>query len=361
MRDAMEIDEQVLLAPYTTFHIGGPARYFSTVKTVEELKQAIDFAKERELKIFILGGGSNILVDDAGFDGLVIKIELSGIEIQKEDEQATLIAGAGERWDALVARTVKENLWGVENLSGIPGTVGGACVQNIGAYGQVLSQMLLWAEALDTESGEIKKMSNADCRFGYRESIFNSAKTLRFGEMNGSPTPPRSIFAPWVILRAAFVLSNTPAPELSYKDLQKRFEGNSPTLSQIRAAVLEIRKGKFPDLSVEGTAGSFFKNPVVSQEEAVKLRERYPALPLFDLPEASGVKVPLAWFLDARNGVLDIQTMKIGGTRLYEKQPLVIVAQKNSSSIDVQKLAGEVQKQIQEKIGLDIEPEVRIL
>ncbi|MDE1925252.1 MAG: UDP-N-acetylmuramate dehydrogenase [Patescibacteria group bacterium] len=347
----MKVEENIPLAPYTTFHIGGPARYFTHIQTVEELREALAFAKKKELRVFVLGGGSNILIDDAGFDGLVLKIELGGVEIKKEGEHAVVVAGAGEHWDALVERAVTEGLWGVENLSGIPGLVGGAVVQNIGAYGQALSESLEWIEALDTHSGEVVRFSNKECAFDYRDSFFKHDAGRH------------------AVLRAALKLSTEPKPNLSYQDLKTRFtlsrvEGfadASLNLGAIREAVLDIRRGKFPDLSVEGTAGSFFKNPILSKVEAKKLQERYPELPLFDMPETSGVKVPLAWFLDARHGVFNIQTMRVGGARLFEKQPLVIVAQKKSSSAGVQRLAHEVQKQIKEKIGIDIEPEVRIL
>ena len=170
----MQIKENVPLAPFTTFGIGGPAAFFNTVASVDELKESLDFARDKNLTTLIFGGGSNMLVPDAGWAGLVIKIEIKGVEIEggKSTNEKLIIAGAGESWDALVARTVSEKLWGIENLSGIPGTVGGAVVQNIGAYGAALSQTLSWVEVLDTQTGEVKKLTNAECAFGYRESIF---------------------------------------------------------------------------------------------------------------------------------------------------------------------------------------------
>ncbi|HWB33880.1 MAG TPA: FAD-binding protein, partial [Candidatus Paceibacterota bacterium] len=165
---SMELTEHIGLAPFTTFGIGGPARYFVRAKDLSELHEALAFAKEKNLAAFFLGGGSNLLVSDAGFKGMVIKIECMGVE----QDGDTFIAAAGESWDGLVARAVRGHWWGIENLSGIPGTMGGAVVQNIGAYGASLSQMLAWAEVLDTASGEIQKLSNAECQFGYRDSIF---------------------------------------------------------------------------------------------------------------------------------------------------------------------------------------------
>lgn len=339
----MQIQENVPLAPLTTFGIGGDARYLVPAQDIKEMIEALSFAKKEGLSVLLLGGGSNMLMPDAGWQGLVIKIEIKGVEIEEDTREASekiLIAGAGERWDGLVERAVEENLWGLENLSGIPGTVGGAVVQNIGAYGAALSQTCLWVEVLDTETGAIKKMSNAECAFEYRDSFFKHDAGRH------------------VMLRAAFALSTTPKVNISYKDLAARFNDSSLSLNAIRDAVLLIRKGKFPDLSVEGTAGSFFKNPILSSAEAKLLKEKYPEMPLFDMPETAGVKVPLAWLLDK---VLSLKGTSVGGARLFEKQPLVIAAQKNTSSNDVRALAQKIKKEVKEKLQIDIEEEVKII
>lgn len=332
----MTIEKNIPLKAFTTFHIGGAAEYFVRVHSIDEVREAIEFAKKENLAITILGGGSNVLIDDAGIRGLVIKIELSGIALEGD----TLTVGAGESWDAVVACAVSNDLSGIENLSGIPGTVGGAVVQNIGAYGQALSQTLLWAEVYDTSTLEKQTFSNSDLQSGYRDSIFKR-------------TPNR-----YVVLRAALGLSRIPKPDVSYKDLAARFSDATPTLEEVRAAVLEIRSAKFPDLDVEGTAGSFFKNPILSLRDAKVLQEMYPELPLFPLPESSGVKIPLGWFLDYRHGVIDMRAVRVGGARMYEKQFLVIVAERNSSSNDVKELARIVQNKIFEVTKIKIEPEV---
>ncbi|MBX4192418.1 UDP-N-acetylmuramate dehydrogenase [Candidatus Parcubacteria bacterium] len=317
-----------MLKDFTTFKIGGPARILVRVSHVDELK-SLNFVRD---KYFILGGGSNVLFADEGFDGTVIKIEILDIELQG----STLIAGAGESWDGVVKYAVEKNLWGLENLSGIPGTVGGAVAGSIGAYGQSLSQTLSWVEVFDVQTGEIKRLNNQDCEFGYRESIFskNSAQ---------------------VIIRAAFLLSQIAKPDLSYKDLSSLA---AASIQEIREAVLEIRKNKFPDLAVEGTAGSFFKNPVVGKEEAIELQKKYPDMPTFVLPETGQIKIPLAWLLDH---VLNIKGMRMGGARLFEKQPLVIVADKNCSSKDVITLSQFVQTQVKENFKIIVEPEVKII
>ena len=332
----MQIEENILLAPYTTFKIGGPARFFACVKSVGELVQALTFAKEKKLKVFILGGGSNVLIDDGGFDGLVVKVEIAGVE----EKDTTLVAGAGESWDALVERAVQKKLWGIENLSGIPGTVGGAVVQNIGAYGAALSQTLIWVEVYDTTAGKVTRLAASECQAGYRDSVFKREP------------------GHYVVLRVSLALSAKKAPHIAYKDLAARFAGQTPTLPEIRSAVLAIRKDKFPNLAEEGTAGSFFKNPIMPFAEAEKLKARYPKLPLFPMPEVAGIKVPLAWLLDH---ALAMHGTHVGGARLFERQPLVIAAQKNSSSADVKKLGRLVQEKVRTTLNIEIEPEVTIV
>lgn len=317
------------------FHIGGPAKFLVRIHSVDELAEALDFAAQDNLAILILGGGSNVLARDEGFGGLVIQIAISGIEFSG----ATVVAGAGVVWDVLVVQAVAHGLWGLENLSGIPGSVGGAMVGGIGAYGASVGQHLAWVEAYDTQSRSVKKFTNAQCVFGYRDSIFKHRPEL-------------------VVLRAAFSLSANRAPDLSYKDLAERFAGKAPALSEVREAVLAIRQGKFPDVAVEGTAGSFFKNPIVGEAEAHALRERYPGLPLFAMPEARGSKVPLAWLLDH---VLNMKGLAVGGARLFEKQPLVIAARGGATAHDVRALALRVKKEVKEKILLEIQEEVVVL
>ena len=333
----MQIEEHVSLAEFTTFRIGGLARFFARVASAEELRRSLDFARDQHQRVLMLGGGSNVLIDDAGFDGLVIKIEIQGVDIEKE----TLIAGAGEQWDALVARASQENLWGIENLSGIPGTAGGAVAGNIGAYGQALSQTLQWVEVFDTETDTLQKITNDACAFGYRDSIF-----VHDGGR-------------YVILRAAFSLAREGRPEISYKDLAEQFpDDTSADIHAVREAILRIRQGKFPDLDVEGTAGSFFKNPMLSHEDAQKIHTRFPQMPLFAMPETGGVKIPLAWLLDH---VLRLKGMRMGGARLFEKQPLVIAAARGCSARDVRELAKQVQEKVFENFGMHIEPEVKII
>lgn len=328
----MKIEENVPLSTLTTFHIGGPARYVVTVTTTEELIEALDFARDKDLHFKILGGGSNILAPDEGVDDLVVRIALQGIEFA----DTAVTVGAGESWDALVAQSVAHGLWGLENLSGIPGSVGGAVVGGIGAYGASVGEHLSSVEAFNIETRQVEQFFSTQCQFGYRDSVFKHRPEL-------------------VVLSATFELSAEPAPNVSYKDLAARFADSSLDLPTVRAAVLVIREGKFPDISIEGTAGSYFKNPIIDEAAAETLREQYPELPLFAMPEVSGYKVPLAWLLDQ---VLNLKGTTVGAARLFERQPLVIAASSGCSANDVRSLASMVKKDCKEKLFLEIEEEV---
>lgn len=340
----MLVQENVPLAPLTTFRLGGAARFFSRVQTTEALRQSLDYARDQNLATLILGGGSNMLIAEHGFDGLVIKIELRGVELQGE----TLLAAAGEPWDALVARAVDAGLWGIENLSGIPGSCGAAPVQNIGAYGTEIRDTLAWVEALDVRSGEVVRLPNEDCGFGYRTSRFKQE-------------PGR-----YVVLRVALRLSPEPRPQLVYQDLSEAFKDNESgrlNLTGIRQAVLAIRARKFPDLAREGTAGSFFLNPVLPAEQAAALCAQYPALPHYPAPSGlpggkAGVKVSLAWLLD---NALRLKGSAVGGARLFERQPLVLVASRDARAQDVIALAQKVKDAAKKNLNIDLEEEVRII
>ncbi len=367
----MELLKNVSLAEFTSFKIGGKADYFCRVGSVAELQEALASALGgRSLPIFILGGGSNVMVGDDGFRGLVIKIEISGIVWEEKTHQMfaayqhLVRAGAGENWDAFVAETITRGLWGLENLSGIPGTVGGAPVQNIGAYGSEVRSVIEWVEVLDRRTNQQRKLSNAECAFAYRDSIFKRPEGKNY-----------------IITRVAFRLRADGAPNLSYKDLAERFSGKpTPSLAEVRSAVLEIRAKKFPDLDAHGTAGSFFKNPVVSREKFAELKKKFPELPGFivpNLPLDKGekpralrgergcvksmdkeIKLPLAWILDK---VCGLKGYSHDGAALWKDQPLVLVNEGGASASDVETLAEKIVAVVKEKTGIEIEREVRTL
>jgi UDP-N-acetylmuramate dehydrogenase len=334
----MQVEENIPLAPMTSFGIGGRARYFAHAKTTEDLEEARRFAAEHHVPLLMLGGGSNVLIADEGFRGLVVKMELTGISIEVS-ETPLLAAAAGESWDEVVARAVSERLWGIENLSGIPGTFGGAVVQNIGAYGAAISEVTRWVEVWDSDSGEIRRLEPHECAFEYRDSVFKHTGNL-------------------IVTRAALKLARNGTPNITYRDLAQYFQDKTPTLAEIREAVIAIRKGKFPDLTSEGSAGSFFKNPMLPKAAAELLQQKYPGMPLFDMPESANVKVPLAWLLDK---VLHFNGLRLGKARLFERQPIVITADRGATPADVRALAEHVRSAVRERFGFEIEEEVKII
>ena len=336
----MHIQENVPLAPLTTFHVGGNADFFVVAAAVSEVREAVSSAKENNVPVTILAGGSNVLVSDSGVRGLVIKIEIAGISLEEEtDVNVVVVAGAGEMFDALVHHTVANGWWGLENLSAIPGSVGATPVQNVGAYGVEVKNLIEWVEVFDTETDAVKKMSPRECSFGYRDSIFKHAEGKRY-----------------IILRVAYRLSKKPKPLLAYRDLAEWFKGRAeaPKLEEIRAAVMRIRSRKFPDWRTVGTAGSFFKNPIISQEAFAALTETYPDLPGFPV-DTERIKVSLGWILDK---LLHLRGHTEGSVGTYENQALVVVTHGDATSCDIDMFAEKIAERVFEKTNIRIEKEV---
>lgn len=356
------MEENVELTNLTTFKIGGLARYFFRVKNVAEAREALGFARHNHLPFFVLGGGSNLLVSDKGFAGVVIKNEILGVSFNEKGDEVLVTAGAGESWDQFVKTCVDRRLYGVENLSGIPGTVGAAPVQNIGAYGVEAKDSIISVEALDTKTGESVNFASGDCQFAYRHSFFKTAEGKRY-----------------VIVGVTFCLRKQGVPSIEYKDLKqifnvqfsmfneedKRERMRSLTSLDVRKAVLEIRAKKFPDLAKTGTAGSFFKNPIIPQAQFDDLKKRFPNLPGFPLPlplplhatryTLHAVKVPLAWILD---NILHLKGFVNGRVGLHDAQPLVIVQQGGGTAEEVCRLAEEVAGKVKDATGILLEWEV---
>ena len=349
----MIIQENIPLAQYTTFKIGGNARFFCSVKTIKELKDAVMFAREKSLSFFILGGGSNILVSDEGFGGLVIKMEISGRKIQDsrlkiKGEAQIISAGAGEYWDNFVEYTVDEGFNGLENLSAIPGTVGAAPVQNIGAYGVEVGQFISSVHTFDTKTMKEVELSARECHFGYRYSLFKKEKGR------------------YIVTSVDFALKRDGKVNIEYKDLKQFFNeqlsmiNKSPTPVQVREAVMDIRRHKLPDWNKWGTAGSFFKNPVISVTHFDELKKKYPGLPGFpeknsDSAHNDQIKIPLGWILD---NVCNAKGLLRGGVGTYEKQALVIVTQPGATASEVVSFTKDLMKQVKEKTGIIVEAEV---
>lgn len=329
--------ERVPLSSLTTLRVGGEARALVTAENESDVREALLAAQSEGLPWYPLGGGSNLLAPDEGYAGIVVKIALPRVSFAEDADGVVAVAEAGVSWDALVRDAALRGLWGIENLAGIPGTTGAAPVQNIGAYGAELADTLIWVEALDPESGEVKRFPKEACAFGYRDSTFKRAPGL-------------------VILRIALLLARESAPRLGYKDLaHAAHDGVSlSTPAEVGEAVRAIRARKFPDMAVEGTAGSFFKNPTVSRSEFEALRVRFPELPGYE--SAAGMKLSLAWILDH---ALSLKGHAVGNARLFEAQPLVIVTSEGATARDVDALARDVAARVKELTGIEIEREVR--
>jgi len=321
---------------------GGVARYFFCVKNIEEVKEAVLFAKEKKLPISILGGGSNVIVSDEGFSGVLIKMEIGGIEFKEIDNKTRVIAGAGVEWDSLVGVVVNKNLYGLENLSLIPGTVGATPVQNIGAYGVEVKDVIEWIEVMNIETMEVERILNKECLFEYRDSFFKSAEGKKL-----------------IILSVAFELGKDRKLKTDYKDIAEYLSRKNiaPTLKTLREAIIEIRMSKLPDMKKMGTAGSFFKNPIISEKKVQKLLKIYPDIKYFSMDDGT-FKLSSAWLLDK---VGDWNGKCIGDACVYEKQALVLINRGNSTTKEILSLAIEMQNNIKEKTGVDLKFEVNII
>jgi UDP-N-acetylmuramate dehydrogenase len=344
----MLLQENIPLAPLTTFKIGGPARFFVEAKSRAEVHEAVAFAGKRDLPLFVLGGGSNLVISDAGWPGLVLKIGMTGIEQRSGIVEGRIVfdVGAGEAWDRFVDHAVAAQCAGVECLSGIPGSVGGTPVQNVGAYGQEVSETIDSVEVFDRRGGQIRELCNEACGFSYRTSIFNTTDRDRF-----------------IILRATYALTPGGEPHLEYADLTRYFENREgrPNLSETREAVRQIRAGKGM-LIVPGdpecqSAGSFFKNPVVSAEQLGDLNKRanaskltIPSYPALDRRH----KVSAAWLVEHSGFARGYDAVRVG---ISHKHALAIVNRGGATASDVLALKDQIQQRVESIWGVWLEPE----
>jgi UDP-N-acetylmuramate dehydrogenase len=346
----MLLQENVALAPLTTFRIGGPARFFVEAQSISDVQQAVAFAQARNLPLFVLGGGSNLVIADRGWPGLVLKVAIPGIEQRsghdEEDGKVLFDVGAGESWDRFVSHAVMAHCAGVECLSGIPGSVGGTPVQNVGAYGQEVSETIDSVEVFDLKDAQVRELCREACGFTYRSSIFNTTERGRF-----------------IILRVTYTLSPDGEPHLEYADLKRHFEGREtrPNLAETREAVRHIRASKGM-LIVAGdpdcqSAGSFFKNPVLSEAQHDDLQERaaakgltppsYPAL-------EKNRKVSAAWLVE-KSGFA--RGYGFGHVGISSKHALAIVNRGGATAAEVLALKEQIQQRVEEIWGVRLEPE----
>lgn len=349
------------LAPFTTFGIGGPARWFFEAASEDDIVEATGWARERGVPLFVLGGGSNLLVADAGFDGLVLKVGLKGIRDYKDDHPESATGGkwfykvaAGEDWDGFVERTVEDNCAGLECLAGIPGTVGGTPVQNVGAYGQEVASSIDTVRAFDQYRRSFIQFSGEHCEFGYRRSRFNSTDRGQY-----------------IVTRVDFLLTPGGAPTLRYADLQRAIEQDKqdeqPTLAEVSAVVRQLRRSKGM-LLVEDepdcrSAGSFFKNPVVTEELAAGIYsaagKESPRFPAGAGPEFAGkVKLPAAWLIEQAGFQ---RGYRRGRAAISSRHTLALVNLGGATAEEILGLAAEIGESVEAKFGVRLEMEPVLL
>ncbi len=350
IQSPLEIQENIPLAPLTTLQVGGPARYFIEAHNEHEVMETVALATARHLPLFVLGGGSNLVIADQGWPGLVLKVGLHGVEFEGDRQKMLFRAKAGENWDGLVALAVSKDCAGIECLSGIPGTVGGTPVQNVGAYGQEVSETITRVRALEIGSGNVLEISNADCSFAYRTSKFNSAMRDRY-----------------IVLEVDYLLERNGEPKIEYADVRNFFAAQAgpgkPSLLQVRDAIRSIRQSKAM-LIVPGdedcrSAGSFFKNPLVSEAEARRIealaQKLVPGKTLPRYPGGNGqVKLAAAWLVEQAGFHKGHLRGPVGISR---KHSLAIVNRGGATAKDIVALKEEIQRKVFDVWGVSLQPE----
>lgn len=335
----MEVHTNIPLKNFTTMKLGGPARFMVEARTPEEVKTVYDNAASKNLSIFILGGGSNVIAKDEGFAGIVIRIRIPGFEIVADDINTTTIKiGAGESWDNVVKRTVDLHLSGIEAMSMIPGTAGGAPVQNVGAYGQEIADTLVSLEAYDSQTKSFVVLQNEACGFAYRDSIFR-------GDQKGR----------YIITSITIKLSKSLPQPPFYDALQSYFDKlNIKIFTQetVRDAVIAIRTDKLPDPSVTPNTGSFFKNAIVENWQLTELRQAYPDMKVFDMGNGTS-KIPTGWLIEQTG----LKGQVLHGMRVHDKNALVLINESASGYADLAAARDEIIGAVRDKFRIQIEQE----
>ena len=338
----MDYRERVPLGELTTMRLGGFARYVAEIATPDELVEALAFARRQGCPWFVLGGGSNV-VALGDFEGLIIQNRIRGFERLQEDEaSATYRIGAGEVWDQVVERLVAAGLSGVEAMSGIPGYAGSTPIQNVGAYGREIADVLVELEAYDTESDSLVTLNGRDCGFSYRNSIFKDPQTRHHIIMT-------------VTLRLSRELPQPPF----YPSLEQYLSDHAVTdytPANIRAAVLAIRADKLPDPLEIASAGSFFKNPLVDSAQAARLLDLYPDAPQWEMPDKT-IKLAAGWLIDQAG----LKSYQAHGLQIYPKNALVVTNLNAHSADDLNRFKAEVIAKVQEKFNVTLEQEPETL
>jgi UDP-N-acetylmuramate dehydrogenase len=342
----LKVESTIALAPLTTLGVGGHAAHFVRVEHETELGDALSWGKQRALDVRVLGGGSNIVVADAGFPGLVIDMALRGVRIQNRGSDVEIRAAAGEPWDEFVAAMVARGYQGLECLSGIPGKVGATPIQNVGAYGQDVSESITQVTTLDTIKRTTRTFSNEECQFSYRDSWFKSREPGRY-----------------IVTEVAFRLKLNAPPSLRYAELERHFQelGNAaPSLSELRDGVLQLRRAKSMVLDESDancrSCGSFFVNPVLDAAQFAAFSRRAAGIePVPQYPQTGGrVKLSAGWLIERAGfprGTRD------GAVGLSTKHALALVAHRGARAADVTRFAARVQAGVLERFGVQLEPE----
>lgn len=335
----MDIRTNIPLKNLTTMKLGGPAQYFSDIHTVQELHDLLVDAQTKNIPVFILGGGSNVIAHDEGYKGLVLRIRLAGFEIIADDLYSTTIKiGAGENWDEVVKRTVDMRLTGIEAMSAIPGTAGAAPVQNVGAYGQEIAETLVSLEAYDRQTNQIVTLQNEDCGFSYRHSIFRGDALGRY-----------------VITSVTLKLNKSlPTPPF-YDSLQKYFDEHAIsvfTQQTVRDAVMAIRADKLPDPAVKPSSGSFFKNALIETWQLTELQSKFPEVKAYDMGDGTH-KVYSGWLIEQAG----FKGQLIHGMRVNEKNCLVLINESATSYGDLAAARDEIINKVRDTFRVIIEQE----
>lgn len=340
----MQIEKNYNLSKLNTFGINAKAKFFVEVKSEADLIELFNLPEFKENNKIFLGGGSNVLfVKD--FDGFVVLNKLKGIEIINENFEDVLVRSlGGESWHDLVLFSVNKGYWGIENLSLIPGTVGASPIQNIGAYGVELKDILLNVEAFEIETGKKRIFSKEECELGYRDSVFKN-------KLKGK----------YFISAITLKLNKKPTPNISYRILKDYLENNPPAGGEIKNpkdisdAVVSIRNSKLPDPKILGNAGSFFKNVFVNKEQLTRLLSTYPDIPSFE--EEGIIKVPAGWLIEQCGW----KGKKVGNVGVHDKQALVLINYGGASGFEIVELANNIIASVKEKFGLELVPEVNFI
>ena len=335
----MDIHTNIPLKNFTTMRLGGNARFMTEVRSVEEIVTVCNNAAAQQVPIFVLGGGSNIIVRDEGFNGIVMRNRIPGFEVINDTASDTTIKiGAGENWDEVVRRTVELNLSGIEAMSAIPGTAGAAPVQNVGAYGQEIADTLVSVEAYDTQQQAVVTLQAADCGFSYRHSIFRGDAAGRY-----------------IITSITLKLYKAAPQPPFYAAVQAYFDSHNITLYTpqiIRDAVIAIRKDKLPDPAVTPNTGSFFKNAIVEDWQFNELKATYPDMPSYEMPDGN-YKIPTGWLIEQTG----LKGQTLHGMRVHDKNALVLINESAKNYSDLAAARDEIIGKVRDTFHILIEQE----